>query len=96
MKESSRPGRLYLYQAMGVYHSPYCPIARVLSGVPNCLPSGSNVLQAPGLQGGIFIDQITCYIYTCDYVYKFFMSTGKIDHDMADNLQRVLRNQNQK
>ena len=46
----------------------------------------------PNLQGGIFIDQITDDIYTYDYTNKLLISSGEIDHDMTEDLQRFLRN----
>ena len=52
--------------------------------------------MVPSLQGEIFIDQITGNICTCDYANKLFMSLGEIDHDMAEDLQRFLRDQNEK
>ena len=67
-----------------------------LSSVPNCLPPHNAVPKAPGLQGKIFINQINGDIYIYDYANKLLMSTGEIGHDMAEYLQRFLKNQNQK
>ena len=40
-----------------------------------------------GLQGKIFIDQMMSDMYTYDYTYKLFISSGEIDHNIAEDLQ---------
>ena len=74
----------------------HCPTTTVLSGIPDCLPSRKPVLLASGLQGETFIDQISGDIYTYDYANTSFTSSQEVDHDMAEDLLRFLRNQNQK
>ena len=78
------------------YSSPYCSSAVVLLAVPNCLPSCYPVLKVMSLQGEIFMDQITGNIYTYAYANKPFMSSGEIYHNMAEDLQIFLRDQNKK
>ena len=62
----------------------YFSAARVLSGIPDCLPSVNPVLMAPSIQGEIFIYQITGDIYTYDQDNRLFISIGDIDQDTTD------------
>ena len=68
---------------------------------PYCLtfwivPSGNPVLVELNVHGKVFIDQIMGDMYTYDEANKLFISTGDIDHDMAEGLQRSLRDKDQK
>ena len=61
---------------------------------PYCLPSGNPILQALSLQGEIFINQITHDTYTYYYIKKLFISSGEIDHNMAEDVQKFLKTKN--
>ena len=52
-------GSLNPHPSTSAYSSLYFPTTAVFSGVSDCVPSCSPVLQAPSLQGEIFIDQVT-------------------------------------
>ena len=73
--------------ATGDYSLQYFPTSTTLTSVPDCLSSGNPVLQALSLQGETFINQIAGDIYTYDYANKLFISSGDIDHEMAEDLQ---------
>ena len=64
---------------MGVYSLQSCSTDAPLSDILDCFPSGNPVLLAPSVQGKIFIDQITCNIYTYEQDNKLFISIGDID-----------------
>ena len=81
------------YPATGAYSLLYCPMVTVLSAILDCLPSRNHVLMTSSLQAELFSDQLTDDIYLYDYANKF-VSSGEINHDMAEDLQRFLRNQN--
>ena len=53
-------------------------------------------LLALNLQDESFIDKIMWETYKYNYANKLFISSGEINHDTAEDLQRFLRNQNQK
>ena len=77
--------------ATGTYISPYYSSAAVLTNVPDGLPSSNPAVKAVSLQDEILIDQITSDIYAYDYTNKLLMSSGVIDHDTTEDLQRFLR-----
>ena len=51
------------------------------------LTSGNPVLLAPNMQGDVFIGQIMGDAYTYDHANELFISSGAIDHDMAEDIQ---------
>ena len=54
------------HPATDAYNLLHCLPAKILSGIPDNLPSGNLALLAPSFQGEIFIIQITGDIYTYD------------------------------
>ena len=63
----------------------------ILSDILDCLLSSYPVLLAPDMQGEAFIAKIPGVVYTYDHMIKLFLSSGDIDHDMAEDLQRFLK-----
>ena len=53
------------------------------------MSTGNPVLQLPSLQGEIFFDQVPGCIYTYDYSNKLFISSGEINHDMAEDSANI-------
>ena len=82
--------------ATGANSSHHCPSTVMLSGVPNCLPSGNTVLQVWSLQGVTFIGQTTGDINTYDYNNKIFISSGEIYHITAEGLHGCAMDQYKK
>ena len=76
------------HPATGVYSSPYCSTATLLSGIPDCLHSGNIVLLALSVQGEVFIYQITGDIYAYDEANELFTSVGNIDQGTTEDLQK--------
>ena len=68
----------------------------MLSGVPDCSPSGNPVLQVHSLTSELFIELITGDIYKYDYDNKLFIFLDEIDHDMAEELSSILNDQDQR
>ena len=78
--------------AISPYSSHYCSTAAVLSGVPQCLPSGYAVLNVLSLRGELFIDQVTGDIFSYHYEHTLLTSLGEVDHDMSEDLWSFLNN----
>ena len=48
----------------------------MLSGIPECLPSGYSVFQVQSLSSELFTDKVTGDIYKCNYNNKLYISSG--------------------
>ena len=92
---SPRQGGFNPHPVTGAHSTLYCSTAMVISGIPDYIPSGNLILLAPSVQGEVFIDKIM------DDVKHIIMLTNSlslqvIDHDMAVNVQRFLKDKDQK